>query len=197
MTRIQFAELLRLSMGVESQDRRASMDDRVLWRLGDIVRGELILNYTRATQSKGEFIRGIVLPIENDSVRNRKFVTIGGAILNLPDNDGFVSIGLTQGDETPFTITSAGQIGIASGLECENIGITAWEEGSRIYFNNLGFEVENVLVIGIPSIASLDNDEDVPVPFGMESKWLDGTKAKLFPQQPEDKSGSDTRQQTV
>ena len=63
MTRLQFADLLKLSLGIESQDERASFDDRVVWRLGDVVRGELISAYITSSQSKGEFIKGIVLPV--------------------------------------------------------------------------------------------------------------------------------------
>lgn len=196
MDRLQFSELLRLSMGVESQDRRASMDDRVLWRLGDVVRGELIYQYIKGTDSSGEFVRGIILDVQNDSDRNRRYVDIGGSVLNMPNNSGFVSMSLTQGDSEPFTITSAGQLGIASGLECEDIGISGWQEGSRIYFENLGPEIEKVLVIGIPSIASLDNNEEIPVPFGVQDMWFDKTKAKLMPQMPEDRI-DDTRQQTI
>ena len=122
MTRLQFADLLKLSLGIESQDERASFDDRVVWRLGDVVRGELISAYITSSQSKGEFIKGIVLPVSNDTARDRKYVTIGGAVLNLRNNEGFVSVSLSRGDTTPFTITNAGQQGIYQGLEAAEIG---------------------------------------------------------------------------
>ena len=195
MTRVQFSEILRLSLGVESQDFRASMDDRVLWRLGDMVRGELIFQYIGTTSSISEFSQGIVFPVKHDTVRNRNYIDVGGKVLSLPDNKAIVSVGLTQGDEEPFTLTEAGQLGIASGLECADIGTSYWEQGARIYFNNLGNEILEVLVIAIPSIDALSDDDDVPIPSGMESQWIDKTKAKLFPQQPEDKS-VDTRQAT-
>jgi len=184
-------------MGVESQDRRASMDDRVLWRLGDVVRGKLIFDYAQATQTKGEFVRGIVIDVENDAVRNRRFVDISASILNMPNNYGFASISLVQDDNNPITITSVGQIGIAEGLECSDIGISGWQEGGRIYFENLGPEIEQMLVIGIPSIASLTNEEEIPIPFGLEDLWFDKTKQKLLPMQPEDVTGSDTRNPKV
>lgn len=193
MTRLQFADLLKLSLGIESQDERASFDDRVVWRLGDVVRGELISAYITSSQSKGEFIKGIVLPVSNDTARDRKYVTIGGAVLNLRNNEGFVSVSLSRGDTTPFTITNAGQQGIYQGLEAAEIGATAWQEGERLYFNNLGVEVDNVLVIGIPTIASLTDDENIPLPYGLESVWFDKVKEKLAGQLPEDKT-DDNRQ---
>jgi hypothetical protein len=194
MTKLEFAELLRLSMGVDAQDKRASFDDRVIWRLGDVVRGELIDAYAKDSESKGEFVRGLVIDVQNDSVRNRRYVEITGNVLNLPNNGGFVSMSLTQGDETPFTISNAGQVGIASGLECENVGgPVGWQEGGRVYFKDLDPIVEKVLVIGIPSIAALDDNEAIPVPFGMESIWFDKTKAKYGPVQPEDNQPSDTK----
>ncbi len=195
MTKLEFAELLRLSMGVDAQDKRASFDDRVIWRLGDVVRGELIDAYAQDSESKGEFVRGIVIDVQNDSVRNRRYVEITGNVLNLPNNAGFVSMSLTQGDETPFVISNAGQVGIASGLECENVGNTVgWQEGGRVYFKDLDPIVEKVLVIGIPSIAALDDNEAIPVPFGMESIWFDKTKAKFGPaMQVEDNNSSDTK----
>jgi len=197
MNRVEFSELLRLSMGVESQDRRASMDDRVLWRLGDVVRGKLIFDYAQSTQTKGEFVRGIVIDVENDAIRNRRFVDISASILNMPNNYGFASISLVQDDNNPITITSVGQIGIAEGLECSDIGITGWQEGGRIYFENLNPETEQMLVIGIPSIASLTNEEEIPIPYSLEDVWLDKVKAKLLPMQPEDVTNSDTRTNKV
>lgn len=193
MTKQEFSDLLLLSIGIQNQDKRASYDDRVIWRLGDVVRGELIYAYQKDSQSKGEFTRGIVLPVENDSTRDRKYTKIGGNVLNMKDNSGFVSVSLVRGDTNPFAITSAGQTGIYQGLEAAEIGVTAWQEGERIYFNNLGFEVEEVLVIGIPTIAVLGDDENIPIPYGLESVWFDKVKEKLAGQVPEDKE-NDGRQ---
>lgn len=193
MNRLEFADLVKLSLGIENQDARAAYDDRVIWRLGDVVRGELIYSYIKETDSKGEFVRGVVLDVLNDTTRGRKYVSIGGKILNMQNNEGFVSISLVHGDTEPFTITNAGQIGIYQNLESSDIGITAWQEGERIYLNNLGFEVEQLLVIGIPTIASLDDNENIPLPFGVESMWFDKVKAKIANQLPQDNT-NDSRQ---
>lgn len=197
MNRIRFSELMRLSMGIESQDRRAMVDDRVLWSLGDMVRGKMIDDYIKVSQSKGEFIKHIIVDVQKDTVRDKKYVDVGGVLLNLRDNQGFVSISKIQGDDTPFTIVNAGTLGLTYNLECSEIGTVTWQEGERWYFNELPPEVEQVMLIGIPTIASLSDSENIPVPYGKEDEWFDKTKAKLFPAQPEDKSGSDTRQQTV
>ncbi len=193
MTRQEFADLTKLTMGIQNQDARASFDDRVIWRVGDIVRGKLILDYINITQSKGEFVKGTVVPVENDTIRNRKYIIIGGVVLNMPDNAGFVSISQTQGDDTPITITNAGQIGIYANLEASEIGTTAWQEGGRIYFEQLSPLVNNILVIGIPTMAALEDNEQVPIPFGVEDEWMRQTKLHLTGQLPEDKQ-NDNRQ---
>jgi len=191
MTRKNYADLVKLRVGFTSVDNR--WDDRIVWQIGDRVRGKLIYIYQKNSQSKGEFVKEMYFDVQTDSITQRKYIETSGQVLNMPDNSGVVSLSLTKGDYSPFTITNVGQIGIYNNLEASDIGITTWQQGSRWLFNNLGYEVKKVMVIGIPSIASLDDNENIPIPYGTEDDFVEQTAQRIINPVPQDRT-DDTRE---
>lgn len=190
MTKKNLADLVKLRLGILGADTR--LDERTVWQLADRVRRKLILDYSLklGNDSRGEFIKPMVQAVKMDSITGLKYVQYD--IVNLPDGKGIVSVGKKQDLENLFIQQAVGQVGVYSGLEAAEVGTTYWQEGSRLYFNNLGSEVDEVLVRGIPSIVSLKDDEEIPMPASIEDDTIEEVVKKIMNQVPTDKS-SDQR----
>lgn len=178
MTKNELGEGVRLVMGYTNQNAR--VDEQVVWWAADRVRRKFTNDYLRINGDmfRGEFCKAVAVPVKFDKVRNRKYIDAAG-FLNMPNNGAIASVGLTQSDEAPFILTSVGQIGIYQGLESSDIGTTYWQEGGRYYFDSLGNEVAQVLVIGMPTLESLQENDHIPMPSIIEADIVNAVAQML------------------
>lgn len=192
MTKRNLSDGVKLRYGIISQD--TNVEERTIWWLGDNVREKLIGMWIKrnGTDSLGSLAKGIFFNVQKDVKRALNYAAIGGSFIDLPDNAAIITCGKTQATEAPFVETNPGQAAVYSGLEASDVGVTFWREGGNIYFKDLPFEVTEVLIVGIPSLAALDMDDTIPM-ADIKEDLVEMIVAKLFNRVPEDKD-DDTRQ---
>jgi hypothetical protein len=197
MNRGQLYSTIINELGFDSQDRRAH--PLQVFMTADTVRGGLIPPYIQAhgDDALSLFCLEKVLPVQFDSTRDRYYIQLPFQILGMDDNKGIVQVSLPQEDEGSFVGVKNGMLSVYSQLEAGGAsGRTMyWISGSRIYFNNLTVGAENILVKAIPSIYSIEDNEEVPQPLEFNRMVIDGVKQALNPQAqiPQDKT-NDGRQ---
>jgi len=185
MTRKNLSDLIKLRLGVLGADTR--IDERTIWWLADMVRRKLLAQYVDkfGSSSRGHWTKTVIGDIKFDSTTGLKYTEID--FIDTPDGSEIVSVSKTQEIHNPFIQQEVGQSAVYSGLEASDIMTTWWHEADRIYFNGLGFEVTQVAVRCSPSISSLTDDEDIPIPTAIEDDMIEGVAAKIMNQQPVDK----------
>lgn len=190
MTRKQLSDLCKLRLNILGADTR--IDERVLWRLADSVRKKLLTAYVVqfGSESRGHWTKTVIGDVELDTATDLRYTEID--FIDTPDGSEIVSVSKTHEIHNPFIPQSVGQSAVYSGLEAADVITTWWHEAGRIYFNGLGFEVTQVAVRCSPSISSLTDDEDIPMPTAIEDDMIEGVAAKIMSQPPVDKV-ADTR----
>ena len=186
MTRKQLSDLCKLRLGVLGSDTR--LDERTIWWLADMMRRKLLAEYVVkfGSDSRGHWMKTITSDIKTDSITTLKYCVAD--FIETPDGQELVSVSKLQDFLNPFIQQEVGQAAVYNGLEASEIGTTYWHETDRIYFNNLGGEVEKVAIICCPSIASLEDYDEIPMPASIENDVIEGVVAKIMNQVPTDKT---------
>lgn len=201
MKKKQIADGVRLLMNANGQDTSVQLDERTIFWLADTIRVKLISKYIErfGKESVGAFTKGYVLPVQKDTTRDLKYVKVVDGLISVEGNNGVVSISKTQGTECAFVLVKAGQESIYSNLEAECAGgsVLYWQENNIVYFSKLGFEVEEVLVRAIPSLDSIEFDEQVPIPTDLELDMIQGIVALIVPKAEDKQNNGNENKPTI
>ena len=194
MTRYELVDGVLVVLGQNSQDRKFLPQDVEF--IADKVISSLLYQYKQqyGISDLTEFSFDTIAPILTDTVRGLKYIDYQ----SLPQtaNPYFIlSVSKTQGERKPFIWTKAGSPSIYDGLEASNLkdGVI-WQENSKIYFGNLSWGVEEVLVKVIPSIYALSETDRVPIPFGMQQTLIQTIMNTLLQGERAEDKTNDTRQ---
>lgn len=185
MTRKNLSDLIKLRLGIVGADTR--LDERTIWWLGDMMRRKLLAEYVVkfGSESRGHWMKTITSDVKTDPITTLRYCVAD--FIETPDGQELVSVSKLQDLLNPFIQQEVGQAAVYNGLEAEQIGTSYWHETDRIYFNNLGSEVEKVAIICCPSIASLTDEDEIPMPASIENDMIEGVVLKLTNQMPADK----------
>ncbi len=194
MTRYELVDGVLVVLGQNSQDRKFLPQD--VEYIADKVISSLLYQYKQkyGIGDLTEFSFDTIAPILTDTVRGLKYIDYQ----SLPQtaNPYFIlSVSKTQGERKPFIWTKAGSQSIYDGLEASNLkdGVI-WQENSKIYFDNLSWGVEEVLVKVIPSIYALSETDRVPIPFEMQQTLIQTIMNTLLQGERAEDKTNDTRQ---
>lgn len=198
MNRKQLTEIVATLLGYNSQDLKPHFND--IFFTADQLRGQLISDYvtTKGSTVLPQFCKAQVFPVKFDSVRGLNYIDLKSQILGLQNNMGIVQVSLKQSTTNAFIISNVGLNAVTSNLEVGNLAgkQKCWIEGTRIYFYYLDVWQTEIMVVGIPSLfAILDENEELPQPLEFNNMLIEATRAS-FNQQlivPQDKvSDSDS-----
>lgn len=190
MTVLQLSEIVSTLLGYNSTERPT--DDRDVFFVADQIRGTLIEQYIAKEGSTviPQFCYPMLLPIQYDTVRARKYIDLGTQVIGLQNNAGIVQIGLPQEEETSFVMTQAGMTSVTSSMEVGKAlnRYKCWIEGTRIYFFYLDAAFENILVKAIPSLFAkkpdgtklIDWDDQLPQPFSFNNYLMENARSAFM-----------------
>lgn len=192
MTVSQLAEIVQTLLGYNSVDKPTNSQD--VFFVADQIRGKLINDFVKANGHTviPQFCLPILLPIQLDTARNRRYVDFGTQLLGLENNQGLFQIGLPQDEEAAFIITQAGVTPVSSNLEVGlGMGINkCWVEGTKVYLFQYNPAWQNLLVKGVPSLfATKPNgepligwDEQIPQPYEFNQYLIENAQASFMVQ---------------
>jgi len=199
MTRQQLYDVILLELGMDTQDRR--YDGRVVFQAVDSIRSAAIPDYVHiyGESALELFCVPVILPVQTDTVRNRKYIQLAFQLLGMKDRSGLIQVALAQDEEVVFIPVQLGMLSVYSGLEAGGAAgnYLYWLEGQRIYFKNLPAGISNILIKAIPNIYDLINDDDqVPMPTEFVAMIIQGVKERIAPQGvvPAEDKNNDERQ---
>jgi len=180
MTKAELGDAVLLLKGYSNQD--AKLDVRLVWVLADVVIPKLI---EAKIKNDGEdivdlFTKPFILPILQDAQTEKMYVELPTSPIAV--NGKLIrEISETKGDSNSFAIQKIGEKTIYSKLEAGNaLGKTiATPEGRKVYLQNVGVLVDEVLVRYIPKITGIQKEDDIPVPPDYEDDLLNLILAKL------------------
>lgn len=123
------------------------------------------------------------VPIKTDSDRDLNYLELPTGILTIPKNYGLQSVSPMKGKNV-FVQISFNEIPDVNYYVNSYKDITLyWLEGQRVYFQNLPAITDKVLVRLIQSIKDIEEDEELPVPSGLEidilrimDEWFSGQR---------------------
>ena len=180
MTGNQLSEIISTMLGYNDADKKAHQQD--VWFVCDNVRGVAIQTYIEKYGKSvlGQFVYPLILPVQTDTIRNRKYIDLGTQVLGGDYNSGIASISLPQEEDDCFVMTSAGLTSVYAGLEA---GLATgkkkcWIEGTKMYFMYLEPQQTQILVKAIPSIfALIDFNAELPQPLEFNGILMEAVKA--------------------
>lgn len=122
-----------------------------------------------------DFLGTIEEPVLYDDQRGLKYVKLNTRMQSLPGNGGLQDVYPTKGERNfvkmrgPFDAVGLDQVMTQQTLYWfENVGAD-----QRVYFRNISPSVTTVIIRLITSIQDLDDDDQVPVPPGLEVAIID------------------------
>ena len=175
---------------------KQELGDGILLRAGQVSQDTKVLHATALWEADRQYPEllaelpyipdacylSTVNDIQTDSVRQLKYCTVKVHDVNMCTMVSYL-YGADQ-----FTRVRAGAAGIFSGTSSDDGYPMFWLEGGRMYVKNLGFQVEQVLITGVPTIASLDMDDEVPMSSEVANKLIEKVAEKVFGTPKEDKT---------
>lgn len=180
MTKNELLDGVLVVLGQNSQDRKFLPQD-VAWA-GDKIISQLLAQFQQknGTSSVVEYVKTAKLKVKKDTERGFRYVDYQ----SFPEtaNPYFIlSISKLKDERNPFIWVKSGSLGIYDGLEASNLSqIQIWQENSRVYFDRLGWEVEEVLAKVLPNIDSLNDEDRVPIPDALEADLIQGIMQMLL-----------------
>lgn len=153
----------------------------MIWKTADIVIGKFIEQAMFKTSDSngyeidGDFISTFTAPVLNDEARDEKYSVLPAQVISLKNNRGLHRVSETKDKEHAFSQVGNGSHDIFSILDVHylNTKTEFYQEGSKIYYRNIGLTVENVLIKMVAGTSGLDPDEDIPIPAIMEDDFID------------------------
>lgn len=109
--------------------------------------------------------------VEYSEPRDLRYISLPADAVPLPNDGGIDTVSAMQGNVSFSPIRDQFEL---SGYEAYTGGNTKfWIEGKRIYFKNLSPYVKTVLLRMMASVDDLDDDDNAPIPSGLESEVID------------------------
>jgi hypothetical protein len=171
MTKYELVDGILLVLGQNSQDRKF-LPQQIAWTC-DTVIGELLNEWVSQGRSKSDFAVPVLLPVKKDSQLGLRYINLEEEGLGTQSQNGIMSVSKKQDRGNPFVQAKAGDIGIYSALEAgNNSQPTFWIESNLMYFENLAWFIDEVLVVCIPSIKGLSDIQEIPIPKELEGELI-------------------------
>lgn len=168
MTKYELIDGILLNLGQNSQDRKFQ-PQQISWTC-DTVIGELLKEWVKQGGSKSDFAISVVVPVQKDSLGLR-YINLEQEGQGTQSNNGILAVSKKQDRGNTFVQTKAGDVGIYSYLEAgQNSQPTFWIESNLMYFENLSWFIDEVLVVCVPSIKGLSDVQEVPIPKELEAE---------------------------
>jgi len=179
MTKFELVDGILLNLGQNSQDRKFQ-PQQIAWTC-DTVIGELLNDWLAQGGSKSDFATSTIIPVQKDGVYGLRYIDLEKEGQGTQGNNGILSVSKKQDRGNPFVQTKAGDVGIYSALEAgNNSQPTFWVESNLMYFQNLAWFVDEVLVVCVPSIKGLTDVQEVPIPKELEGELMRRTAQLLL-----------------
>lgn len=192
MTKGELTEsiMIKVNGGRVGSDTKVRRED-ISILLGAAINYATIAQYGEHKRETGEnefpesFISSYPnVAVQEDSDRDLRYVDIPVAILSLPKNYGFQSASPMKGNSL-FVQTSFNDRQQNAYYSNSFADITLyWLEGNRVYFQNLPQITDKILLRLIQSLRDIADDEELPIPGGLEisilkimDEWFMGQKA--------------------
>lgn len=170
MTKYELIDGILLNLGQNSQDRKFQ-PQQISWTC-DTVIGELLKEWVKQGGSKSDFAISVVVPVQKDSLGLR-YIDLEKEGQGTQANNGILAVSKKQDRGNTFVQTKAGDVGIYSFLEAgQNSQPTFWIESNLMYFENLSWFIDEVLVVCVPSIKGLSDVQEVPIPKELEAELM-------------------------
>lgn len=156
MIKKEIAEGVRLIAGNTNTD--AKLDKQLVYWAADLVRGNAIIKAFAVDQSLiGDFFE----VYDKDLVRkgDNVYVNLAGSVVNLPNNGGIISV-------NDYTSVRPNHYTMYKGLESIELHNTTYRIiNDRIYLTNAPDDLKTVQIMYIPTIRSLQEWDNVPMPM--------------------------------
>jgi hypothetical protein len=126
------------------------------------------------------------VPILTNTDRDLKYSKIPASVIQLPDDRGIRQVSPMQDESCHFIRIKMGNNFIYSKLEADHLlgKIGFWVEGENIYYKNLPWYYEEVLMKLVADISDVDEDAEIRIPAGKEIMLMNLVLEKLgVPQQ--------------
>lgn len=120
-----------------------------------------------------DFLATHILEVEYNAIEDYKFVPLPGKLLPLPLNRGLRSVGPVQGTKQfiQMFLEAEAHDEYYSGSTKSQTGFIL--NGQNIKLVNISPLVKEVKVIMVKSVEDLDDEEELPIPAGMELEVID------------------------
>lgn len=180
MTKLELLDGTLIALGQNSQDRIFLPQD-IEWAADKII-ASLVAAFVAKNGfgAMAEYVKTATLKPKLDTQRNLRYVDYQ----SLPETANpyyILSVSKLWDERKPFIWVKSGSLGIYDGLEASKLSqIQIWQENSRVYFDRLGWEVDEVLAKVLPNIASLEDMDRVPIPDLLESDLVQGIMQLLL-----------------
>lgn len=195
MNKNELADGVILSLGYNSQDKK--LDRRLVWFWADRLIPALVEKISKemgmgTEDTMTDFVTTKEAKVFYSERRQQYYTDIPTPTIEMPGYSKIRQIGDIQDEETAFVPVQNGQQAIIKHLEVGGLGgrIGYRIEGNRVFFVNMPNGVyETVLMKYVPTVAGLDDDEDVRLPATAEYQLINMIVAQLQEQKmtPEDK----------
>lgn len=180
ITKKNISDALLKQLGFNTQDRK--IDPREIWWAVDRARHQIIGQLIEANKNNdayevpSEFLIVKEATVQDDDGRGLRYIKLPAGLASLGDNMGLRQVGDTKNERKAFKIVEAGSLATYDGLEAGNLEDQAWLEGDSLYFEDLDFYYDKLLVKQVGSIADLGPNDPIPVPATHELQLMEVTK---------------------
>jgi len=176
MTKGVLIELILQSIagGVKTQDsgRYARKEDVEAYLAAAINYSLAKAYYINKAENEGifpnDFIATYILDVEDDPIEGVRFVPLPSKILSMPANRGLRSVGPVKGDaqfvQMNFEASAHDEYYKGSIRNITGFMLI----GQTIQFRNLSHLVDKVKIRQVASIEDMDDEQELPIPAGME-----------------------------
>jgi hypothetical protein len=153
----------------------------MIWKAADTVIGSLIeASMFKSKDSNGYDINGDWIstygsvPVLNDTDRDEKYSVLPAQVISLKQNRGLHRISEMKNREDAYVQVPNGSHDIFSILDVHyHVNKTEFYlEGNKIFYRNIGVQVDKVLIKMVAGIANLDSDAPIPVPSILEEELV-------------------------
>ena len=190
LTKRELSELVRDLMSGGDPARGAKFHDTIIWKLADTVLGGMIQEsmwknpQTNAYEINGSFLRSFEVDVLEDTVRNEKYSVLPHQVISLKENRGLHRVSELGNNENAFAQVPNGGHDTFNTLESHYLNRKPefYQEGSRIYYRNIGTAIAKARTTMVPAIAGLDADSPIAIPAEMEDMFIQRIIERLSPQ---------------
>ncbi len=167
----------------------------IIWKTADIVIGKFVESAmfknddSNSYEINGDFLTTKKAFVKYDESRDEKYSILPSPVISLKKNRGLHRVSELKNKENAFTQVGNGSHDTFCILDAHylNTKTEFYQEGNKLYYRNIGLNVEEVLIKMVAGISNLDPDEPIPIPGIMEDDFVSRimeilTEARVFPQ---------------